>query len=89
MPPLANIPASPYRLQFNKDFGFADATRLLGYFSGLGITDLYASPILMSRRGSRHGYDVTDPTRLDPEIGSAEDFETLQNDSLPKAHFCR
>ena len=79
MPPLANIPGSTYRLQFNRDFGFADATRMLDYFSELGITDLYASPILMSRRGSGHGYDVTDPTRLDPEIGSEEDFETLQN----------
>jgi (1->4)-alpha-D-glucan 1-alpha-D-glucosylmutase len=84
MPPLANIPASTYRLQFNKDFGFADATRLLGYFSELGITDLYASPILMSRRGSGHGYDVTDPTRLDPEIGSEEDFEILQNELIQR-----
>jgi (1->4)-alpha-D-glucan 1-alpha-D-glucosylmutase len=79
MPRLASTPLSTYRLQFNKDFGFADATRLLDYFSELGITDLYASPILMSRRGSGHGYDVTDSTRLDPEIGSEEDFETLQS----------
>jgi (1->4)-alpha-D-glucan 1-alpha-D-glucosylmutase len=84
MPPPANIPASTYRLQFNKDFGFADATRLLDYFSELGITDLYASPILMSRRGSGHGYDVTDPSRLDPEIGSEEDFETLENELIAR-----
>jgi (1->4)-alpha-D-glucan 1-alpha-D-glucosylmutase len=69
---------STYRLQFNRDFRLADATRLLDYFHQLGITDLYASPILMSRKGSGHGYDVTDPTRIDPEIGSEEDFELLQ-----------
>ena len=71
---------STYRLQFNKDFSLADATRLLDYLFQLGITDLYASPILMSRKGSGHGYDVTDPTRIDPEIGSEEDFELLQSE---------
>jgi (1->4)-alpha-D-glucan 1-alpha-D-glucosylmutase len=73
-------PLSTYRLQFNKDFRFADATRLLDYLSLLGITDVYASPILASRKGSGHGYDVTDPTRIDPEIGSEQEFETLQSE---------
>ena len=72
-----STPLSTYRLQFNKDFGFAAATRLLDYLSGLGITDLYASPILASRKGSEHGYDVADPTRIDPEIGSEQEFEIL------------
>jgi (1->4)-alpha-D-glucan 1-alpha-D-glucosylmutase len=74
-PPSATL--STYRLQFNKDFGFADATRLLDYLSELGVTDLYASPILASRKGSAHGYDVADPTRIDPEIGSDQEFEIL------------
>jgi (1->4)-alpha-D-glucan 1-alpha-D-glucosylmutase len=75
--PAPSAPLSTYRLQFNKDFGFADATRLLDYLSELGVTDLYASPILASRKGSKHGYDVVDPTRIDPEIGSEQEFETL------------
>jgi (1->4)-alpha-D-glucan 1-alpha-D-glucosylmutase len=79
MPPL-KAALSTYRLQFTKDFRFADATRLLDYLSQLGITDLYASPILLSRKGSGHGYDVTDPTRIDPEIGSEEEFEALQSE---------
>lgn len=83
MPP-PNAALSTYRLQFNKDFRFSDATRLLDYFSQLGITDLYASPILVSRKGSGHGYDVTDPTRIDPEIASEEDFETLQNELVKR-----
>ena len=76
MPPLST-PLSTYRLQFNRDFGFAHATRLLDYLSKLGVTDLYASPILASRKGSEHGYDVADPTRIDPEIGSEQEFDTL------------
>jgi len=77
-------PLSTYRLQFNKDFRFADATRLLDYLCQLGITDLYASPILVSRKGSGHGYDVTDPSRIDPEIGSEEEFELLQSELVKR-----
>ena len=66
--------SATYRLQFNKDFTFQDATKLLDYLSALGITHLYASPILRSRPGSTHGYDVIDPTRLNPELGTEADF---------------
>ncbi len=79
---LKRIPTSTYRLQFNDRFRFQDALGLLDYFSTLGISDLYASPLLVSRHGSGHGYDVTDPAHIDPEIGSGEDFEALQNGLL-------
>src|ERR1700737_145991 len=69
-----------YRLQFNKDFTFQDATKLLDYLSELGITHIYASPILRSRPGSTHGYDVIDPTRLNPELGTEADFFSLQTE---------
>ena len=72
------IPVATYRLQFNQDFTFRDARDLLGYLQDLGITDIYASPLLQSRRGSGHGYDVTDPTRLDTDAGSHEEFEAFQ-----------
>ncbi len=35
----------------------------------LGISHLYSSPILTARAGSMHGYDVIDPTRVNPELG--------------------
>jgi len=79
MPHSAPISAT-YRLQFNKDFTFRHATNLLDYLSELGITHLYASPIWRSRSGSTHGYDVIDPTRLNPELGSEADFLTLQTE---------
>ena len=63
-----------YRLQFNKDFTFQDATKIVDYLADLGITHVYASPIQTARRGSGHGYDVTDPTRLNPELGTEADF---------------
>ena len=31
----------------------------------------------VARPGSPHGYDVVDPTRLNPELGSDEDFDHL------------
>jgi len=71
------IPLATYRLQFNKNFTFSDATRILDYLRELGVTEIYASPILTSRRGSGHGYDVTDPNRLDPDLGSEKDFEVF------------
>jgi (1->4)-alpha-D-glucan 1-alpha-D-glucosylmutase len=72
--------SATYRLQFNKDFTFRDATKLLDYFSELGITHIYASPILRSHAGSTHGYDVIDPTRLNPELGTEADFFSLQTE---------
>jgi (1->4)-alpha-D-glucan 1-alpha-D-glucosylmutase len=68
------FPESTYRLQFNARFTFRDARDLVPYLHDLGVTDCYASPYLMARRGSLHGYDITDHNRLNPEIGSDEDY---------------
>ncbi|MGA2123352.1 MAG: malto-oligosyltrehalose synthase [Acidimicrobiales bacterium] len=67
---------STYRLQL-AGIGFRGATELVGYLSDLGIETLYLSPILRAVAGSSHGYDVIDPTQLDPALGSFEDFESL------------
>ena len=37
----------------------------------------YASPLLKARPGSTHGYDVCDPSRLNPELGTEADLEAL------------
>jgi (1->4)-alpha-D-glucan 1-alpha-D-glucosylmutase len=66
-----------YRLQFHKDFTFVDAQAQVPYLARLGISHLYASPILMSRAGSTHGYDGIDPSRIDPELGGETGFADL------------
>jgi (1->4)-alpha-D-glucan 1-alpha-D-glucosylmutase len=71
------IPVSTYRLQFGQQLRFNDAKALVPYLHELGITDLYASPLLRARRGSSHGYDVADPSHLNPELGTDEEFDAL------------
>jgi (1->4)-alpha-D-glucan 1-alpha-D-glucosylmutase len=78
--PLRHIPLSCYRLQFNRNFTFRNASNILDYLARLGVTDVYASPLLQSRTGSRHGYDETDPTRINSDLGSEQQFEALQSD---------
>jgi (1->4)-alpha-D-glucan 1-alpha-D-glucosylmutase len=71
------IPSATYRLQFTPEFGFSEAAGVLPYLHALGISDIYASPIFHAREGSQHGYDVVDPNELNPQLGSEEEFESL------------
>lgn len=75
----ARIPLSTYRLQFNRDFTFAQATEIVPYLAALGVSHCYASPYLRARPGSTHGYDIIDHNKLNPEIGTDEDFERFVN----------
>ncbi|MHB1710014.1 MAG: alpha-amylase family glycosyl hydrolase, partial [Acidimicrobiales bacterium] len=67
---------STYRLQLH-GLGFAGGRSLVDYLHRLGIETLYCSPILAAAAGSTHGYDVIDPTRIDPVLGTEEDFSAL------------
>ena len=69
------VPLSTYRLQFNRDFTFAQATRIVPYLAALGISHCYASPYLRARPGSTHGYDIIDHHHLNPEIGTPEEYD--------------
>lgn len=70
---------STYRLQFNAQFTLRDALAIVPYLDALGVSHVYASPLLMARPGSTHGYDVADPTRLNPELGTEEDLRALSD----------
>ena len=74
----ARAPLATYRLQFNSNFRFRDAISILDYLRELGISHVYSSPVLGSRSGSGHGYDVTDPTKIDLDEGGEEEFAALQ-----------
>src|SRR6267378_1557333 len=71
------MPRATMRLQFHKGFTFADAEKLVPYFARLGISHVYASPITTARPGSLHGYDVIDPTRVNPELGGEAQLKSL------------
>jgi (1->4)-alpha-D-glucan 1-alpha-D-glucosylmutase len=75
MPPV--IPIATYRLQLTADFDFDAATAIVPYLKALGITHLYASPFMKARKGSSHGYDVVDHTRINPELGGDAGFDRL------------
>ena len=57
------------RLQFHAGFTLDDAVPLVPYLAQLGISHLYASPILKARPGSMHGYDIVDHGQINPELG--------------------
>ena len=62
-------PRALARLQFHAGFTLDDAAGVVGYYERMGISHLYASPILRARHGSTHGYDVVDCHEVNPEIG--------------------
>lgn len=73
---------STYRLQLRGEssgfaFTFDDALNVLDYLDDLGISHVYLSPIMTATTGSNHGYDVTDPTTVSPELGGADGLARL------------
>lgn len=56
----------------------------LDYFSDLGITALWFTPVLENNMegGSYHGYATTDYYKVDPRFGTNEEYRTL----ISKAH---
>ncbi|GAA4205368.1 hypothetical protein GCM10022289_24660 [Pedobacter jeongneungensis] len=67
-------PKSTYRIQFNKEFNFKSLDHIIPYLENLGIETLYASPIFEASPGSTHGYDVVNPLKINPEIGTEKEL---------------
>lgn len=80
----SRVPVATYRLQFRNGMTFDRAIGLIPHWQSLGISHLYASPIFSAVNGSTHGYDVTDPNEIDPDLGGVEGFRRL-SDSLRAA----
>ncbi|MCE7066086.1 malto-oligosyltrehalose synthase [Dyadobacter sp. CY326] len=72
-----NNPIATYRIQFHKDFSFKDFEKRIPYLQKLGVSTIYASPILAASPGSTHGYDGISPEIINPEIGSEEQLRSL------------
>ena len=69
--------AATARLQFHKDFTLDQAASLVPYFDRLGVSHLYASPLLTSRAGSTHGYDIVNHNLVNPELGGEDALRRL------------
>lgn len=69
---LSEVPTSVYRFQLSADFPLRKAIHYLPYLKDLGVEGVYCSPLYDAY--SPHGYDVTDPNRLNPQIGTPEEF---------------
>ena len=63
-----------YRLQLRDGVDLDKARELLPWLATLGIGHLYLSPPFQAASGSTHGYDVIDPTRIDPVLGGEAAF---------------
>lgn len=73
------IPSSTYRVQLHKDFTLADLENIIDYLHALGITTIYAAPVVRAAPGSMHGYDVIDPHVINPEIGTPEQLRRISS----------
>ena len=70
------IPSCTYRLQFNRWFTFAQAREIVPYLDALGVSDTYTSPYFQAGAESLHGYDITDHNKINPVIGSREEYDS-------------
>ena len=71
------FPTATYRLQLHHQFRLKEVRQILDYLQQLGIDTVYASPIFAAVPGSLHGYDVTNPHIINPEIGSDSQFREI------------
>lgn len=74
------IPSATYRVQLNSSFRLEHLRKIIPYLAELGISTIYASPFFIARKGSTHGYDVTNPWHINPELGTDEEFSFLKNE---------
>jgi len=66
-----------YRLQFREGMDFARASTLAPYLAQLGVSRIYASPILRALPGSTHGYDIARYDQIEPLLGGKDGFHTM------------
>ena len=68
-PPAATAPRSTYRIQFRTEFTLDDAVGIVPHLARLGVSHLYASPLLPAAPGSAHGYDIVAHGEVNPALG--------------------
>lgn len=71
------MPRATARIQFFAGFTMDDAVPIIPYLARLGISHLYASPLLKARPGSTHCYDIVDHNEINPELGGESALRRL------------
>lgn len=74
---MTYIPSATYRFQVSPKFKLRDIKKLIPYLHELGISTIYAAPFFTSKPGSEHGYDVTAPYEINPEVGTQQELEEI------------
>lgn len=77
-PPVDPRAPGEFRDIWGSDFfggDLAGITEQLDYLDALGVTAIYLNPIFEAR--SNHRYDTADYLKIDPMLGTREDFDTL------------
>jgi malto-oligosyltrehalose synthase/4-alpha-glucanotransferase len=72
-------PVATYRIQFHQGFTFKNLDNIIPYLQKLGVSTIYASPIFEATPGSNHGYDVVNPHRINPEIGTLDELKAISS----------
>lgn len=70
-----HIPIATYRLQLNRELPLQAVYHFIPFLNQLGVSDLYVSPLTCAEPGSMHGYDITNPTRMNPEITNKQTWQ--------------
>lgn len=70
-------PFSTYRIQLSPEYTLDDLNELIDYLEAFGISTVYSAPFFQARKGSSHGYDITDPFKLNKEIGRLDTFRKI------------
>ncbi|MFD2515112.1 malto-oligosyltrehalose synthase [Pontibacter locisalis] len=77
---MTYIPSATYRLQFHSGYRLQQLLHLIPYLQEMGISTVYASPVFCARPGSEHGYDVTAPYDINPEVGTQQELKQIATD---------
>jgi (1->4)-alpha-D-glucan 1-alpha-D-glucosylmutase len=72
--PLGTVPIGSYRIQLRGGVDFDAVSRVLPYLAQLGVSHVYLSPFLTASGGSLHGYDQSDPTKVDQALGGTRGY---------------
>ena len=72
-------PVSTYRVQLSPEYTLEDLEEILDYLDAFGISTIYAAPLFQARKGSSHGYDITNPFQLNKEIGKLDLFKRISD----------